>query len=188
MNRVVYVVWQTRHDNPFNCHTEFSHQPHNQFKTSVWQSQRLSYRSYTRMTYLYIVILPLSLHLHHRYIHTATYTRTTSIVFQVFSSKTCWLLDFKHLFACWLLFKHDLSRYSAQFSLKSNRVRLSHLGSPSLSEFDRFSTESVTGTSCFACVIQSWVCLIGGLVQNFSKPSPWISNFRVLKLIWDLFG
>ena len=77
----------------------------------------------TRMTFPYIVI-PNFLNSYdiNRLCHTVTssspFTHNFIVfpsVFQVFSSKTCWLLDFKHDFACWLLIYRFLSRYSARF-------------------------------------------------------------------------
>ena len=111
----------------------------------------------TRMTYLYNVILTSSLHLLHLYTLLHTHT-LTPLGFQVSSIKTCWLLIFKHDFACWLLFNHDLSCYSARFCFVFTEFNRVDRVRTSLTEFKRFVTGSViiwlwnTSTDRFALV------------------------------------
>ena len=109
----------------------------NPFKTSVWQSQRLSYRSQKSVWHLYTLSYH-ALHLPH-HIHTLrrVYTHAHHSIFQVFSIKTCWLLDFKHHFACWLRFYQDYKPLLCQFFTK---IELSSTESTGFAEFERFGT------------------------------------------------
>ena len=97
--------------------------------------------------------------------HTVTYTRTFSFVFQVFSSKTCWLLDFKHyLLAGYVVFQ-VLSRIAAGFLSFWNPLRPIHWVRPScpfLTEFNRVCADSVTLWPCTISIdrfILDWIRL-----------------------------
>ena len=94
---------------------------HSRLKNSVWQSKRLSYRLLNPVWHKLTLSYPLHHFIFIVYTHCCIHTLELHSVFQVFSSKTCWLLStsFNRL-----LVTHNVtffSRYSAEF-LSKNRT------------------------------------------------------------------
>ena len=112
MSYTHYVI--PRYDNCSNCHIEHFTRP--PLKNSVWQYPRLSYRILNPPYDITVIVI----HLHFIFIidtHTLLHIHArVRSVFQVFSSRTRWLLSSSIICLLVTLLITKSSRYSAEIS------------------------------------------------------------------------